>query len=39
MRVLTRAGLVRGKRIKQWTFYKRDERRIRELKRGALGRL
>jgi DNA-binding transcriptional ArsR family regulator len=39
MRVLARAGLVRGKRIKQWTFYRRDERRIRELKRGALGRL
>jgi DNA-binding transcriptional ArsR family regulator len=39
MRVLTRAGLVRGKRIKQWTFYQRDERRIRELKRGPLGRL
>jgi DNA-binding transcriptional ArsR family regulator len=39
MRVLVRAGLVRGKRIKQWTFYKRDERRIRELKRGALGEL
>ena len=33
MRVLAQAGLVRGKRIKQWTFYKRDERRIRELKR------
>jgi ArsR family transcriptional regulator len=31
MRVLTDAGLVRGKRIKQWTFYKRDERRIREV--------
>jgi ArsR family transcriptional regulator len=39
MRVLTRAGLVRGKRIKQWTFYKRDERRIRELKRGTFGRI
>ena len=37
MRVLAQAGLVRGKRIKQWTFYKRDERRIRELKRGVLG--
>jgi DNA-binding transcriptional ArsR family regulator len=36
MRVLTRAGLVRGKRIKQWTFYRRDERRIRELKRELL---
>jgi DNA-binding transcriptional ArsR family regulator len=39
MRVLARAGLVRGKRIKQWTFYKRDERRIRELKRGLLGQI
>ena len=37
MRVLAQAGLVRGKRIRQWTFYKRDERRIRELKRGVLG--
>lgn len=28
LRVLTQAGLIRGKRIKQWTFYKRDERRL-----------
>src|SRR5690242_15159429 len=28
MRVLTGAGLVTPKRIKQWTFYKRDEARI-----------
>jgi DNA-binding transcriptional ArsR family regulator len=33
LKVLTRAGLVRAKRIKQWTFYKRDEQRIRALKR------
>ncbi len=33
MRILTHAGLVRARRIKQWTFYKRDERRIKELKR------
>jgi ArsR family transcriptional regulator len=39
MRVLARAGLVRSKRIKQWTFYKRDERRIRELKRGMLSEI
>ena len=25
MRVLTQAGLVTTKRIKQWTFYRRDE--------------
>ena len=30
LKVLSRAGLVRAKRIKQWTFYKRDERRIAE---------
>jgi len=28
LRVLTQAGLIRGKRIKQWTFYKRDERQL-----------
>jgi DNA-binding transcriptional ArsR family regulator len=28
MRLLVRAGLVRAKRIKQWTFYRRDEERI-----------
>jgi ArsR family transcriptional regulator len=33
LRVLTQAGLVRGKRIRQWTFYKRDEKRIAEIKR------
>jgi DNA-binding transcriptional ArsR family regulator len=30
LRVLTLAGLIRGKRIRQWTFYKRDQRFIRE---------
>ncbi|MBK5256194.1 MAG: helix-turn-helix transcriptional regulator [Vicinamibacteria bacterium] len=33
LRVLTQAGLLRAKRIKQWTFYKRDETRIAEAKR------
>src|SRR6478736_36012 len=36
LKVLARAGLVRSKRIKQWTFYRRDEARIRELKRTIL---
>ena len=31
LKVLTTAGLLRTKRIKQWTFYKRDEVRIKEL--------
>jgi ArsR family transcriptional regulator len=30
MRVLTQTGLLRSKRIKQWTFYRRDEGRIAE---------
>jgi ArsR family transcriptional regulator len=36
MRVLSQAGLVRGKRIKQWTFYRRDEKRIRQIKASIL---
>lgn len=28
LRVLRQAGLVRGKKIKQWVFYQRDEDRI-----------
>jgi DNA-binding transcriptional ArsR family regulator len=36
MKVLARAGLIRSKRIKQWTFYRRDEARIRQLKRTIL---
>jgi ArsR family transcriptional regulator len=33
LRVLVQAGLVRARRIKQWTFYKRDEKRIAETKK------
>jgi DNA-binding transcriptional ArsR family regulator len=36
LKILAQAGLVRPKRIKQWTFYKRDEGRIRELKQSIL---
>lgn len=32
LRLLTAAGLLRAKRIKQWTFYRRDEERIAEVK-------
>ena len=31
MRLLVRAGLVRPKRIRQWTFYRRDEQRLAEV--------
>jgi len=39
LKVLSQAGLIRGKRIKQWTFYKRDEARIKELKARVLAKI
>ncbi len=36
MKALAQAGLVRSKRIKQWTFYKRDEPRIRAIKKAIV---
>ena len=32
MKILQQAGLVRAKRIRQWTFYRRDEARIGKIK-------
>src|SRR5580692_7171283 len=32
LKILSTAGLLRSRRIKQWTFYKRDEVRIRQIK-------
>lgn len=28
LKILSRAGLIRGTKIKQWVFYKRDDARI-----------
>jgi DNA-binding transcriptional ArsR family regulator len=39
MKVLLQAGLVSAKRIKQWTFYKRDERSIKRVKRTIIARV
>jgi len=39
MKVLARVELVRAKRIKQWTFYKRDEKRIEEIKKAILAKV
>jgi DNA-binding transcriptional ArsR family regulator len=36
LKVLTRAGLIRGKKIKQWVFYQRDEKAIARARK-ALG--
>lgn len=32
LKVLSQAGLIRGKKIRQWVFYQRDEARIAEAK-------
>ncbi|MDO8377853.1 helix-turn-helix transcriptional regulator [Phenylobacterium sp.] len=37
MRVLTQAGLVTPKRIKQWTFYRRNEARLAALTAALAG--
>ena len=37
LKLLSRAGLVRGKKIKQWVFYKRDEDRIAQAKEALSG--
>lgn len=39
LRLLTQAGLIRGKRIKQWTFYRRDEKHIRAVKKVILAQV
>lgn len=35
LRILAAAGLVQPKRIKQWTFFKRDEKAIRAIKKAV----
>ena len=37
LKVLSQAGLVRGKKIKQWVFYQRNEDRIAEAKEQLSG--
>src|SRR4029077_7143342 len=39
LKILQQAGLIRGKRIKQWTFYKRDEAQIVRIKRQFLDKV
>jgi len=39
LKILAQAGLLRGKKIKQWTFYKRDEAQIAALKRSIFDRI
>ena len=37
MKLLVQAGLVRPKRIGKWIFYRRDEAKIREVKKAITG--
>ena len=39
MKILCQAGLTRPKRIKKWTFYKRDEARIKQIKKAILAKV
>ncbi len=39
LRILSQAGLVKGKRIKKWTFYKRNEDQIEEFKKALTAKL
>lgn len=39
LKILVQAGLLRPKRIKQWTFYRRDEARIRAVKQAIVNHI
>src|ERR1051326_4069510 len=39
LKILSQAGLIRGKRIKKWTFYRRNESGIRATKRNILAKV
>lgn len=39
LKILSQTGLLKSKRIKQWTFYKRDEAHIAKIKRTIIARI
>jgi DNA-binding transcriptional ArsR family regulator len=39
LKILSQAGFLRAKRVKQWTFYKRDEARIARLKQAIMEKI
>jgi len=39
LKILSQAGLLSAKRVKQWTFYKRDEARIAKLKAAMIAKI
>jgi DNA-binding transcriptional ArsR family regulator len=39
LKILAQAGLLKSKRVKQWTFYKRDEAQIARIKRAIIAEI
>ena len=39
LKILCNAGFLKAKRIKQWTFYKRDEAAIKSMKRSIFSKI
>jgi ArsR family transcriptional regulator len=39
LKILSAAGLIRGKRIKKWTLYKRDETEIKRMKKAVMNKV
>jgi ArsR family transcriptional regulator len=39
LKILSQAGFLRARRVKQWTFYKRDEARIARLKQAIMEKI
>ncbi len=39
LKILTRAGLLTSKRIRQWTFYRRDEAKLDLVKQAIVARI
>jgi DNA-binding transcriptional ArsR family regulator len=37
LKLLCQAGLIRGRKVRQWVFYQRDEDRIAEVKEALAG--
>jgi DNA-binding transcriptional ArsR family regulator len=39
LKILSLAGFLKSKRIRKWTFYKRDEKAIQQIKRAISNRI
>ena len=39
LKILSQAGFLKSKRIKQWTFYKRDEAHMSKIKRAIIAKI